>query len=219
MRVGALDRWLTPVSGMAAVTELVDRLGMIKLLDAAIGQIKARGRRFTGGQLLVGLATAQLVGEDSRGGTDRQRADVAGQMLAPVAGLSSTTAATSPGRQRSPSIHTPAELTEPTGRAQNPRAHCLSAPSVAAISCTPGVQRRLVVLGRGGSGRDRAGRLLGSASSRRSNSHPREPGVKQRVEDPAPCSHPALAGSIHATLDRRRLTDQRVIRLQVWRYA
>jgi hypothetical protein len=78
---------------MAAVTELVDRLGMIRLLDAAIGPIKARDRGFTGGQVLVGLACAQLAGEDFLVGLDRYRADVAGQMLAAVPGLSSTTAA------------------------------------------------------------------------------------------------------------------------------
>jgi len=93
VRVGAPDESLTSVSGMVAVTELVDRLGMVTLLDGAIGPIKARDRGFTGGQLLVGLASAQLAGEDFLGGLDRQRADVAGQVLAPVAGLSSTTAA------------------------------------------------------------------------------------------------------------------------------
>jgi DDE family transposase len=93
VRVGAPDSSLTPVSGMVAVTELAGRLSMIRLLDAAIGPIKARGRGFTGGQLLVGLAAAQLAGEDFLVGLDRQRADVAGQVLAPVAGLSSTTAA------------------------------------------------------------------------------------------------------------------------------
>ncbi|MGH3807515.1 MAG: transposase, partial [Pseudonocardiaceae bacterium] len=93
VRVGAPDESLTSVSGMAVVTELVDRLGMITLLDAAIGRIKARGRGFTGGELLVGLASAQLAGEDFLVGLDRRRADVAGQLLAPVAGLSSTTAA------------------------------------------------------------------------------------------------------------------------------
>ncbi len=93
VRIGAPDPWLTPVSGMAAVTELVHRLGMIKCLDAAVGRIKARDRGFSGGQLLVGLACAQLAGEDFLVGLDRQRADVAGQLLAPVAGLSSTTAA------------------------------------------------------------------------------------------------------------------------------
>jgi hypothetical protein len=93
VRVGAPDPSLTPVSGMVAVTELVDRLSVIRLLDAAIGPIKARGRGFTGGQLLVGLAAAQLAGEDFLVGLDRQRADLAGQVLAPVVGLSSTTAA------------------------------------------------------------------------------------------------------------------------------
>jgi len=34
---------------MVAVTELVDRLSMIKLLDAAIGPIKARDRGHSGG--------------------------------------------------------------------------------------------------------------------------------------------------------------------------
>jgi hypothetical protein len=93
VRVGAPDPSLTAVSGMVAVTELVERLSMVRLLDAAIGPIKARGRGFTGGQLLVGLAAAQLAGEDFLVGLDRQRADMAGQVLAPVAGLSSTTAA------------------------------------------------------------------------------------------------------------------------------
>jgi len=78
---------------MLAVTELVERLGVIERLDAAIGPIKARRRGFTGGQLLVGLACAQLAGEDFLVGLDRFRADTAGQVLAAVAGLCSTTAA------------------------------------------------------------------------------------------------------------------------------
>ncbi|MGH3845230.1 MAG: hypothetical protein ACRDS0_27940 [Pseudonocardiaceae bacterium] len=41
----------------------------------------------------MGLAAAQRAGEDFLVGLDRQRTDVAGQVLAPVAGLSSTTAA------------------------------------------------------------------------------------------------------------------------------
>jgi DDE family transposase len=91
--IGAPDRSLTAVSGMVAVTELVDRLSMIKLLDAAIGPIKARDRGHSGGQLLVGMAAAQLAGEDFLVGLDRQRGDVAGQVLAAVPGLGSTTAA------------------------------------------------------------------------------------------------------------------------------
>jgi hypothetical protein len=91
--IGAPDPSLTAVSGMVAVTELVDRLNMIKLLDAAIGPIKVRDRGHSGGQLLVGLAAAQLAGEDFLVGLDRRRDDVAGRVLAPVPGLSSTTAA------------------------------------------------------------------------------------------------------------------------------
>ena len=66
---------------------------MIKLLDAAIGPIKARNRGFSGGQLLVGMVVAQLAGEDFLVGLDRYRADAAGPVLGPVPGLSSTTAA------------------------------------------------------------------------------------------------------------------------------
>jgi hypothetical protein len=93
VRIGASDPSLTSVSGMAVVSELVGRFGMIKLLDAAIGSIKVRDRGYTGGELLVGVASAQLAGEDFLVGLDRQRTDVAGQLLGPVAGLSSTTAA------------------------------------------------------------------------------------------------------------------------------
>ena len=66
---------------------------MIGRLDAAIGPIKQRRRGFTGGQVLVGMAAAQLAGEDFLVGLDRHRADVAGQALTPVPGLASTTAA------------------------------------------------------------------------------------------------------------------------------
>jgi Transposase DDE domain group 1 len=92
VRIGAPDRSVTPTSGMVAVTELVDRLGMIQLLDAAIGPIKQRERGHTGGQLLVGIAAAQLAGEDFLVGLDRQRGDAAGQVLAPVPGLAASTA-------------------------------------------------------------------------------------------------------------------------------
>ena len=93
VRIGAPDASLTRFSGAIVVTELVDRLAMIKLLDAAIGPIKLRDRGFSGGQLLVGIAAAQLAGEDFLVGLDRYRADAAGQVLAAVPGLASTTAA------------------------------------------------------------------------------------------------------------------------------
>jgi hypothetical protein len=81
------------VSGMVVVSELVDRLGMIEALDTAVGPIKQRDRGFGAGELLVGLAAAQLAGEGFLVGLDRQRADVTGQAIAPVPGLSLTTAA------------------------------------------------------------------------------------------------------------------------------
>ncbi|MGH3831435.1 MAG: hypothetical protein ACRDRS_13475 [Pseudonocardiaceae bacterium] len=49
VRIGAPDASLTRVSGMAAVCELVDRLGMVKLLDAVIGPIKTRRRGYSAG--------------------------------------------------------------------------------------------------------------------------------------------------------------------------
>ena len=87
VRVGVPDPSLTRFSGLVAVTELVDRLNMIKLLDRAIGSIKTRDRGFSGGELLVAMAAAQLAGEDFLVGLDRQCADAAGKVLAPVAGF------------------------------------------------------------------------------------------------------------------------------------
>ena len=93
MRVGAPDASLTANAGLAAVTELCDRLGVAEELDAAVGPIKQRDRGFGAGELLTGIAAAQLAGEDFLTGLDRQRADAAGQQIAPVPGLASTTAA------------------------------------------------------------------------------------------------------------------------------
>jgi hypothetical protein len=93
VRSGAPDASLTPNAGLAAVTELCDRLGVIEALDAAVGPVKQRKRGSGAGELLVGLAAAQLAGEDFLTGLDRQRADAAGQLITPVPGLASTTAA------------------------------------------------------------------------------------------------------------------------------
>ncbi len=92
-RIGAPDAALTPSAGLAAVSELCDRLGVIGALDAAVGPVKQRDRGFGPGQLLTGIASAQLAGEDFLAGLDRQRAHAAGQQITPVPGLSSTTAA------------------------------------------------------------------------------------------------------------------------------
>ena len=93
VRVGAPDASLTANAGLAAVTELCGRLGVIEALDAAVGPVKQRDRGFGAGELLCGIAAAQLAGEDFLTGLDRQRADAAGQQLTPVPGLASTTAA------------------------------------------------------------------------------------------------------------------------------
>ena len=74
MRAGAPDASLTANAGLAAVTELCDRLGVIGALDAAVGPIKQRDRGFGAGELLCGIAAAQLAGEDFLTGLDRQRA-------------------------------------------------------------------------------------------------------------------------------------------------
>ena len=92
-RIGAPDPALTPNAGLAAITELCDRLGVIAALDAAVGPVKQRERGFGAGELLAGIAAAQLAGEDFLTGLDRQRADAAGQQITPVPGLASTTAA------------------------------------------------------------------------------------------------------------------------------
>jgi Transposase DDE domain group 1 len=72
---------------------LCDRLGVIEALDAAVGPVKQRDRGFGAGELLAGIASALLAGEDFLVGLDRQREDAAGQQITPVPGLSSTTAA------------------------------------------------------------------------------------------------------------------------------
>jgi hypothetical protein len=93
VRVGAPDRSLTASAGLAVVTELCGRLGVTGAIDAAVGPVKQRNRGFGAGELLTGIAAAQLAGEDFLAGLDRQRADAAGQRLTPVPGLASTTAA------------------------------------------------------------------------------------------------------------------------------
>jgi hypothetical protein len=93
VRVGTPDRALTANAGLAAVSELCRRLGVIEALDTAVGPVKQRDRGFGAGELLAGIAAAQLAGEDFLTGLDRQRADAAGQQVTPVPGLASTTAA------------------------------------------------------------------------------------------------------------------------------
>jgi hypothetical protein len=53
-RIGAPDPALTPNAGLAAITELCDRLGVIEAVDAAVGPIKQRDRGYGAGELLCG---------------------------------------------------------------------------------------------------------------------------------------------------------------------
>jgi hypothetical protein len=93
VEVGAPDDSLTPASGVVAVTELVGRLGLVNALDDAIGSIKQRDRGLSGGELLVSLAQAQMLGGDFLVSLDRRRADVTGEALSVVPTPASTTAA------------------------------------------------------------------------------------------------------------------------------
>ena len=92
IQIGAADPSLTAAGGMIAVTELCGKLGLIEALDEAMGPVKQRRRGFTGGQVLAGMAAAQLAGEDFLVGLDRLRADAAGQQVTPVPGLATSTA-------------------------------------------------------------------------------------------------------------------------------
>lgn len=94
VQIGASDPSLTGAAGMLAVTELVDRLGIVSALDARVGPIKQRARGLSAGEFLVGLASAQMAGEEYLVGLDRRRADTAGALLSPVPSAPSTTAAT-----------------------------------------------------------------------------------------------------------------------------
>lgn len=93
MRIGPVDPAVTGAAGLALVTELVDRLGVVGALDDGIGPIKRRDRGLSGGDLLVGMAVSQLEGESSLAGLDRSRVDAAGAWLAPVPFAPSRTAA------------------------------------------------------------------------------------------------------------------------------
>lgn len=94
VRIGAPDESLTGCGGVAVVTELVERLGVIDTLDAAVGPIKQRDRGLSAGQFLLALAQAQLCGETTLVGCDRRRADAVAEQLSAVPTPASTTAAT-----------------------------------------------------------------------------------------------------------------------------
>lgn len=98
MRIGKPDPSLTGLAGLAVIEELVGALGVVGELDRAVGPIKERARGMTGGQLLVGMATGQLCGQDSLAGLDRVRADPASALLTHAPVPAATTAAQLSGR-------------------------------------------------------------------------------------------------------------------------
>src|SRR5258706_15015256 len=93
VEVGTPDETLTPVSGVVAVSEVVGRLGLVGALDDSIGPIKQRDRGLSGGELLVSLAQAPMLGGDLLVSLDRRRADVTGEALSAVSTPASPTAA------------------------------------------------------------------------------------------------------------------------------
>ncbi len=64
VRIGKPDASLTGLAGLVTVDELAVRLGIVAELDQAIGPVKQRDRGHTAGQLLVGMATGLLAGQD-----------------------------------------------------------------------------------------------------------------------------------------------------------
>jgi len=96
--VGAPDWTLTGLAGLTAVDELIGRLGIVEVLGRGIGPIKQRDRGLSGGQLLVGMASAQLVGQDCLDGMDRVRADGGSALLTQAPVAPSRTAARLDGR-------------------------------------------------------------------------------------------------------------------------
>ncbi len=98
VRIGQPDRTLTGLAGLAAVDELIARLGIVEVLGRGIGPIKQRGRGLSGGQLLMGMASAQLAGQDCLAGMDRVRADAGSALLTEAPVAPSRTAARLAGR-------------------------------------------------------------------------------------------------------------------------
>ena len=93
VRIGEPDPSLTGRAGLAAVGEFVEKVGMVGAFDEAIGSIKVRARGASAGELVVGLAQAQLAGTGYWSGLDQVRADAVAAEVSAVPFLASTTAA------------------------------------------------------------------------------------------------------------------------------
>jgi hypothetical protein len=96
VEIRADEQTLTPFGGSAVVGELVRRIELIPVLDAAIEMaprvgglkpVKQRARGCSPGQALVSVAESMLCGGDSMLDLERLRADVAGAELRAVPGV------------------------------------------------------------------------------------------------------------------------------------
>lgn len=87
----AEDDALTPFAGLACVGELARRTGLVGLLDGELAAerraapVKRRRRGVSGGELVVSLAEAQLVGGECFDDIEELRADAAGAPFRAVA--------------------------------------------------------------------------------------------------------------------------------------
>jgi hypothetical protein len=82
--LGAPDPTLTPRAGLCLVAEVDRVLGVAATLDCHIGQLKARRRGLSAGELVLSMAETMLAGGDFMCDLDFQREDVAGAPLRAV---------------------------------------------------------------------------------------------------------------------------------------
>ena len=94
VRIGAPDPSLTGSAGLLAVHELVERVGLVAALDAAVPGFKSRRRGCSPGEFALALAAAQLTGADHLVGLDHRRQDAVAESFTgcPTPASSSVTA-------------------------------------------------------------------------------------------------------------------------------
>ena len=94
VRIGAPDPSLTGSAGLLAVHELVERVGLVAALDAAVPGFKSRRRGCSPGEFALALAAAQLTGADHLVRLDHRRQDAVAESFTgcPTPASSSVTA-------------------------------------------------------------------------------------------------------------------------------
>ena len=89
--LGDPDPTLTPRAGLRLVAELDRALGIATTLDRRIGQLKARQRGLSAGELVLAVAETMLSGGDFMIDLDHQRRDAAGTPLRAVPDVPAST--------------------------------------------------------------------------------------------------------------------------------